>query len=516
MTMRTVRSNLQKTCLCLALLAASGACAADFNLDALIAIIRSRDVRSVEQTLALLPPELRDSYTLAFASRSLQDATPSAPRAILFGRDARLVVSFNGDSGTRGYDALEAMQFDERSNSFHFREVTFPSTGEGALVSEDNPARCAACHGRPARPIWDSPPSWPGIYGERYRTGLSKTESAGMTAFLARQPNDPRYRYLIGARRFGERATYVTSAHALYNGDGFDSPNAHLSKLLATMNARSLVSEIANAPAFSPHRYVLLAAAEGNCGSVTSFFPGALQSALTQGMAVYRRSSAAAVSAQEAAKRMRRASRSDGYRAGVAASDPIALRFIAEELVGLPPQRWSLALEANTFDLASPEGALSLDQLFFEKLAASEPQLRDLRSFRTFTTTDAYCAELRSRSERELSNFYGAVGAQRLIAYGRAAAPDETPRPPALDHCVACHNGDVGPALPFGEPSALRSRLTAGGYPRGRLLDEILYRLAPQAGPARMPRDINLTPVEQQGLENYFMQLVAQQGPRVD
>jgi mono/diheme cytochrome c family protein len=514
--MKTGRTDLQKICLCLALLAGADASAADFNLDALIGLIRIRDVRSVEETLALLPPELRESYTLAFSSRSLQDANPSAPRAILYGRDARFVVSFNGEAGTRGYDALETMQFDERSNSFHFREVTFASTGAGALVSEDNPARCAACHGRPARPIWDSPPSWPGIYGERYRTGLSKTESAGMTAFLARQPRDPRYRYLIGARRFGERATYVAGAHALYNGDSVDSPNARLSKLLATMNARSLVSELSNAPAFSPHRYVLLAAAEGTCGSVTSFFPEALQSALTEGMTVYERSSAAAISAQEAAKRMRRTSRSDGYRAGVAAADPIALRFIAEELVGLPPQRWSLALEANTFDSASPDGALSLDQLFFEKIAASEPQFRDLRSVRSFTATDAYCTELRLRSGRELSAFYGADGAERLRAAGRSAAPDETPHPPLLDHCIACHNGEVGPALPFGEPAALGSRLTAGDYPHGRLLDEILYRLAPQAGSARMPRDINPTPVEQQDLENYFMHLVVHQGPRVD
>jgi hypothetical protein len=509
-------SVVQKFCLCLALLAGADACAADFNVDALTGLIRTRNARTVEEVLALLPSELRENYALAFASRSLQDATPSAPRAILYGGDAHLIITFNGDAGKRGYDALETMQFDEHSNSFHLRELSFPSTGEGVKVSEDNPARCAACHGRPARPIWDSPPSWPGIYGERYRAGLSKAESVGMTAFLARQPSDPRYRHLIGARRFGERATYVASVHALYNGETFDPPNVRLSKLLATMNVRSLVSELSNAPAFSPHRYVLLAAAEGNCGSVISFFPDSLRGAFKEAMAVYQRSSVAAVSGQEAAKRMRRTSSSDGYRAGVAASDPIALRFIAEELVGLPRQRWSLALEANTFDLASPDGALSLDQLFFEKLVASEPELRDLRSFRSFTTSDAYCGELRLRSERELRTFYRAPGVERLRAAGTPVAGGDTERPALLDHCIACHNGKVGPALPFGEPAALGPRLTAGGYPRGRLLDEILYRLASPAGPARMPRDINPTPAEQHDLENYFMHLAAQQGPAIE
>jgi hypothetical protein len=508
--------SLRKFCLCLALLAGADACAADFNVDVLTDLIRTRNARTVEEVLVLLPSELRESYVLAFSSRSLQDATLSAPRAILYGSDAHLIITFNGDAGRRGYDALETMQFDERSNSFHFRELSFPPTGEGVMISEDNPARCVACHGRPARPIWDSSPSWPGIYGERYRAGLSKAEAVGMTAFLARQPSDPRYRYLIGARRFGERATYVANAHALYNGEGFDPPNARLSRLLATMNVRSLVSELSNAPAFSPHRYVLLAAAAGNCGSVTSFFPGSLQDALREAMAVYEQSSVAAVSVQEAAKRRRRASPSDGYSAGVAVADPIALRFIAEELVGLPRQRWSLALEANTFDLASPDGALSLDQLFFEKLAVSEPELRDLRSFRSFTASDGYCGELRLRSERELRTFYGATGVERLRPAGRPVVGGDSGRPALLDHCIACHSGKVGPALPFGDPAALGPRLTAGGYPRGRLLDEILYRLASPAGPGRMPRDINPTRAEQHDLEDYFIRLAAQQSPGIE
>ncbi len=495
-----------------ALFAAAGACASEFNVDVLAGYIQNRDVRSVEQMLALLPSDLRANYALAFASRSLQEATPSAPRAILFGSDARFIVTFNGDAGQRGYDALETMQFDERSNSFHFREVSFRSSGEG-IVSEDNPARCAACHGRPGRPIWDTPPSWPGIYGERYRAGLSKTESIGMAAFLARQASDPRYRYLIGARQLNERQTYVPSAHALYNGESFDPPNARLAKLLASMNARSLVSELAAAPAFSAHRYVLLGAAEGNCGSVTQFFPAGLQVSLRLAMADYERSSLAAGAGQQAAKRLRRASTRDAYRAGLEAADPIALRFIAEQLVGLPRQRWSLALEDGTFDLAAPEGALSLEQLFFERLAAGEPELRDLRSLRSFSATDGYCAALRGRSKRELTRFYAAAGAGQLHAGGPPIKDGALRHPPLLDHCIACHDGEVGPALPFGDPVALAPRLTAEGYAHGRLLDEILYRLAPQAGPDRMPRDVIPTPAELHELEDYFTRVAASRGP---
>ena len=496
----------QRLCLCLGLVAVAQACAADFNIDTLRGLIRTRDVRTVEETLALLPADLRANYTLVFASRSLQGASMSAPRAILYGTDARFVVSFNGDTGGRGYDALETMQFDERSNSFHFREISFPSAGQGVQVSEDNPARCAACHGQPARPIWDTPPSWPGVYGERYRNGLSKAESIGMQGFLARQSEGPRYRYLIGAQRFADRATYVEGAHALYDGERFEPPNARLSVLLATLNVRSIVSDLSEPPAFLPHRYALLAAAGGDCGAVTSFFPDSSRTTVTQAMAAYEQSSLTAGALQEVAKRYRRASAADGYHGGVAASDPVALRFIAERLVGLPRQRWSLALERGTYDLAAPDGALSLEQLLFEKLAVSEPELRDLRSLRSFAATDAYCTELRRRSARALTAYYGAAGIERLAADAPAAGGD-APHPRLLDSCVACHTGEVGPALPFGDTAALGPRLLDGAYARGRLLDEILFRLTPQAGAARMPRGINPTPAEQRELEDYFVRL---------
>ncbi len=415
--MRSVNS----LCLCLGLLVAVDTRAADFTFDALAELVRSRSVATVEQALAVLPAELRANYALVFASRSLQDAAPAAPRAILYGADGRFIVTFNGDAGERGYDVLETMQFDERSNSFHFREVSFPSA-ESPKVSEDNPGRCTACHGRPARPIWDTLPTWPGVYGERYRAGLSKPESIGMQAFLARQAQDPRYRYLIGARRFGDRATYVASAATLYNGQNFEPPNARLSALLATLNVRSLVADLAAQPAFAPHRYVLLAAAAGNCGDLKSFFPASMRPASAQAMADYGQSAAAAAGArQEAAKRLRRASNDESYRGGAATSDPMMLRFIAERLVGMPRQRWSLALEDGTYDLAAPEGALSLEQLLFERLAGSEPDLRELRAFRSFGATDALCAELSRRSERELTVFYGAAGSERS-ARGREHA----------------------------------------------------------------------------------------------
>jgi hypothetical protein len=372
-------------------------------------------------------------------------------------------------------------------------------------VSPDNPARCAACHGRPARPIWDTPPNWPGVYGERYRAGLSRQESAGIHSFLKRQAGDARYRYLLGARRFADRETYVAGARARYDGESPEPPNARLSVLLTTLTVRSLVSELSKQAAFAPYRYVLLAAAGDGCGTAAAFFPVSLQAEVTQAIAAYARASALASTRQELAKRQRLTSNADSYRAGIAASDPVQMRFIAERLVGLPSQRWSVALGSN--DLAAPEGSMSLEQLLLERLVGNEPALRDLRSSRSFATTDAYCTELRRRSQRELSEFYGASGSERLQAAIAPTPANAAPLPQLLDQCAACHTGVVAPALPFTDPIALRPLLSSGGYAHGRLLDEILYRLAPPAGQARMPRGISITAQEQSELEEYFVDL---------
>lgn len=83
-------------------------------------------------------------------------------------------VTFNGDPGQRGYDSVETLEFDPVSSAFRLREIRF---GPGApRISGVNPEPCAACHDSPARPIWDTPPSWPGVYGERYGAGLSGEE----------------------------------------------------------------------------------------------------------------------------------------------------------------------------------------------------------------------------------------------------------------------------------------------------------------------------------------------------
>ena len=496
---------LNRVVACLALALPPTAGAGEFGFDALQKLIESRQIDGVESLVAALPPDLRAHYTLVFASRSLQGATPANPRVILFGADAQFVLAFNGDPTARGFNAVETMEFDSRRNEFRFRELLFSSidSQRHLTTSEVNPARCAACHDRPGRPIWDTPPAWPGVYGERYRAGLSSQEASGMRAFLALQSQHPRYRYLLGAQAFGERGTYVPDPHAVYNGVTVEPPNARLSILLSTQNVRRILAQMAARPAFAPHRYVLLAAAEDSCGPLPDFYPERVRASLASDFQRFGRLTLAADRRQATAKALRRSDRSAVNRGGLTEAELNRLRFVAERGIGVHTSQWTLALERNTFDLAAPEGAVTLTQALFELVASGDPALRDLHAYRTLDNADAYCEQLRRESRRELEAWYALTSAEPAPQV--AAVP--VPRPALVDRCIECHDGDVGPAIPFADPDLLARRLGGGAYPRGRLLDEILYRLAPESGDASMPRGVSISAEERRDLEDYFLGL---------
>jgi mono/diheme cytochrome c family protein len=504
-------SRIRTAFFCLGAVIGTVAVAADFGFESLRELIESRGITSVGALIEALPADLRSHYTLVFASRSLQGASTASPRAILFGSDAAFIVTFNGDPAQRGGSDVETMEFDPRSNRFLFREVQFPADGGGRVsISETNSARCVACHGQPARPIWDTPPSWPGVYGERYGAGLSAREAKGMHEFLTLQPGHARYRHLLGASAFADRATYVASARAVYNGIKTTPPNAQLSALLTALNNRSIMSEMASSPAFEAHRYALLAAAEGSCGPLADYYPAPMNAQIAAQLREFMRTSASTDRLQAETVAARLAGESGGYRRGPAAARHVELRFVVERSLGLTTQHWTLALEGNTYDLSAPEGTQSLAQVLFEWIAVNDTALRSLHHYRSFTGDDRYCEHLRRQSVSALEAWYAAHPLQQTPASAAASASTQAAvlaGPELLERCVSCHTGKIGPLIPFADPDALAKRLVSGNYTHGRLLDEILYRLSPEAGPKSMPLGITITSAQRHGLEEYFLGL---------
>jgi hypothetical protein len=503
----------------LLLLVTARSFAGEFDFAAMRSLIDARGIHTVEDLVAALPSDLRSHYALVFSSRSLQASSFRDPRAILFGSDARFIISFNGAADQRGYAAVETMEFDPATNSFRFREVAFGNGSDGmpkVSYSAANPARCIACHGRPARPIWDTAPEWPGAYGERYHAGLSSAESSGIRRFLDQAPSHPRYRYLEHSQAFADRETYVPSSRAVYNGEVPEPPNARLSTLLAALNVRAIISELAKRPAFEAHRYALLAAAGSNCGPLEEFYPPSVRPTLRAQLVRFAAAAVEADRRQTTAKSVRHANAGGAHRNGGRAADLTGLRFVAETGLGVSTREWTLALEKATYDFATPGGVTGLDDALFEWVASNDAALRDAAAFRTYAIGDRYCSFLKRRSSSALDTWYAANPGRAADEDGScgfecAAATDamtaNNGRPALLDRCVGCHTSDVAPPLPFGDAAQLARALIRLDYPHGRLLDEILYRLTPEAGAQGMPLGLSISDDERRGLEEYFLLL---------
>lgn len=216
-----------------------------FGIDDLRELVRERDLATVAEVVEHLPREYRESYTLAYDSQSLQGSSYQNPRAILFGRTARFVMSFNGHPSQQHYNAIEAMQYREDAESFELYSIQFKE--DGVEFSRPNPEVCASCHGTPPHPIWSSyeygeqeTSHWPGLYGSTHDApALDDKEKAAFERFRERAPAHPRYRHLVMANPQAPWFPYATgpTQHRF-------RPNNRLGNLLARWHARQIVALI--------------------------------------------------------------------------------------------------------------------------------------------------------------------------------------------------------------------------------------------------------------------------------
>ena len=506
---------------------AAAARAASFDFTSLQALLERQDMRTIEELIAALPPAQRSRYTLVFDSRSLQGASFENPRAILFGPEARFIVAFNGSPAQRGFHVVETMEFDDDRKEFRLRELEFPErAAEGkVIVSEVNPERCTRCHGAPPRPVWDSFPLWPGAYGERYRASLSARERTGLAAFLARQPMHPRYRQLLGAKRFADPLTFRPSALSEYAATAAEPPNAELALHLGGLQGQVIARRLEQRPAFGAYQYALLGVAESACGQLADFYPEALWREERPAFERFVRDTAVANARQAQLKAARAASGGAAATSPARADTLLQLRFVAETALGDSAQEWTLALEKGTYDFTFPPAATrALRETLLGEIAAHDPAVRGLSLYSTSADGDRYCSYLKRRSRSALSPTSSAASGSAQPPSGTAPAgpdaaaggrtmPANVPaamaleRPPALKLCVSCHETGVAPALPFSDPTQLAQALRERPAAHGRLLDEIRFRLAPEAGAQHMPLGLNLSDAERHELETYLAAL---------
>lgn len=244
------------------------------SYEKIIELIKSKNLRTIEELLPELPECFRSSYTLVHESLSLQAASPLYPRTILFSHDGKLSCTFNGHPSQKGFDSLECYQYRDKTRKFEFYEIEFPSPRNQLKEVEFSlpnmnvrkTISCTACHNQDPRPNWEPYSVWPGVYGKhsdqlksvanaQMIPAANLAEGKNFLAFKQTMKSSSRYRFLINP---------IETDFAPYQGDGrffreaglLLSPNTRFTVLLSPLVAQRNVRLLENQPRWVAYQYL--------------------------------------------------------------------------------------------------------------------------------------------------------------------------------------------------------------------------------------------------------------------
>lgn len=214
-------------------------------------------------------PSFMGSFTFLRRSESLQGASGVFPRAIVYGHDARLLMTFNGDATQAGFDRIELIE--SRGSHWEFREIV---ARDGLKVSPPNPDRCLQCHTTFRHPLWDEYSIWKRAFGKHDDTIADLTpesrakmekepwmadriiEADEYEAFLAIKDAHPRYKWLTFPKG-SEISPYN------YRGTNEEDyrlrPNLRLTNLLSRHHAEAIVARLQTNDCYRAQKHALLA-----------------------------------------------------------------------------------------------------------------------------------------------------------------------------------------------------------------------------------------------------------------
>jgi len=490
----------------------------ELNFSQLLEI--SNREKTIEGVLAALPIDYRSKYILVYRSQSLQAASFEYPRVIMTGLRRDLLITFNGSSGQKGVSSLEVIEFNPKNNRFDFHEINFDKSGKKLpTYSGLNPVKCMACHQSPSRkdidmrPNWEPYNSWPGIFTgvaslveadyynsegaqnlivQRHSRVMSESDQELMLTeirqekerfleFWARRNDHPRYRSLIIKPEVLERF------QNLEIGRKYDNPidPVAFTNELAPMNFSRVARIISETPYYEVYKYVL--ATGIRCDYIS--MPEDLKSWHN--------------SAQLGAEISKESGDSRQFQVGA------LLRYIFEPQ-GFDTSDWSMdfrtrgkfAFRGRFGTPSSPfrqlEDALfaqdkSLRDFYYQtteelinknKLTPSE--LQRARYF--YKGRDENCVARIAATNRIMNQFLESIESPELVWGERVDDRQVNIQSELFSSCVACHEGGLAPKINFGDPAVFGEQLKRQGYSRGRLIDEMIFRLSDDANSIeRMP-----------------------------
>jgi hypothetical protein len=234
---------------------------------------------TIAQLLSELPLEQRSNFTLIKQSESLQEASLFFPRVIMFGKDASLILTFNGNNQQKGYERIELVEVNPITAALEFREMIFPTDDSGigkVKFSEINPPKCMTCHGPTPHYIWTSYDQWPAAFGSNDDiVDLNSEEKKNLLLFKNQMPSHPRYKtlefYQMNENPASPFRPLTLGRQGENRGDYKIAiefrPNFRLGSLISRRQANARVSEWKSLPSFESQKYKLASQLAGCIGS---------------------------------------------------------------------------------------------------------------------------------------------------------------------------------------------------------------------------------------------------------
>jgi hypothetical protein len=205
------------------------------------------------------------------------------------------------------------------------------------------------------------------------------------------------------------------------------------------------------------------------------------------------------------------------------------IRFVAETELKMSTRTWTLSLEKGEYGYAPASSPLSsLRNALLTEVVRRDARVKTLSEYATPVDGNRYCRYLQHSSQVALAHeppslgagsagttsvptgLAGPAGPQSTDAAPVVLGPQHQVPPGTLNICIGCHESSVAPYIPFADPEQLKHELTSRVTSHGLLIDEIQFRLGPEAGSKRMPLNVNLADAERAALEQYFTRLAMQ------
>lgn len=241
----------------------------DLTFTELKDILKAKQYSKISDLLAHIrktKPKYMKQYTLGFASKSIQESSLMNPRAIVYGRAADFVITFNGHPKQRGYEMLEVMNFNRAQKKFEFFEIEFNEKGQlGAepyKISDDGgpQKKCLACH-TGSRPIWNRYDIWPGFYGSADDFPFTLANKTGGGTIFDRLPmpivKEQFDKFMNEGITVGRYRNLVPPSDESL-GEKLERPNSNLNLALSPLNMLRVGRLLKDANASGPARYALL------------------------------------------------------------------------------------------------------------------------------------------------------------------------------------------------------------------------------------------------------------------